>query len=139
VQLIDDELCLELSRFAKGVRVLVLSDSCHSGTVTRAAVLTPGSGQRPRQMPPAVGKRVYLAHNALQDGLQRARLDVLAELFRIMHDLARESAVAQWSRADAGLKRRPRSRNAASDLIRAYLGAVKYVQNVKAQRRALSD
>jgi hypothetical protein len=77
--------------------------------------------------------------NALQDGLQRARLDVLAELFRIMHDLARESAVAQWSRADAGLKRRPRSRNAASDLIRAYLGAVKYVQNVKAQRRALSD
>ena len=35
-QLIDDELYLELSRFGKGVRVVVLSDSCHSGTVTRA-------------------------------------------------------------------------------------------------------
>ena len=36
-ELIDDELYLELGRFAKGVRVLVLSDSCHSGTVTRAS------------------------------------------------------------------------------------------------------
>ena len=35
-ELIDDELYFELSRFAAGVRVLVLSDSCHSGTVTRA-------------------------------------------------------------------------------------------------------
>ncbi len=34
-QLIDDELYVELARFAAGVRVLVLSDSCHSGTVTR--------------------------------------------------------------------------------------------------------
>ena len=40
-QLIDDELYLELSRFAAGVRVLVLSDSCHSGTVTRAAPASP--------------------------------------------------------------------------------------------------
>ena len=29
-QLIDDELYFELSRFAAGVRILVLSDSCHS-------------------------------------------------------------------------------------------------------------
>lgn len=37
-QLVDDELYVELGRFAAGVRVLVLSDSCHSGTVTRARV-----------------------------------------------------------------------------------------------------
>ena len=37
-QLIDDELYFELTKFKKGVRIIVLSDSCHSGTVTRARV-----------------------------------------------------------------------------------------------------
>lgn len=70
-QLIDDELYYELSRFAKGVRVLVLSDSCHSGTVVRAARPAPGTAeQRPRIMPPAVGMRVYNAHKAWYDKLQ---------------------------------------------------------------------
>ncbi|MEO8297598.1 MAG: caspase family protein [Burkholderiales bacterium] len=71
-QLIDDELYLELGRFAAGVRILVLSDSCHSGTVTRAA---PGAatapGARPRMMPPAVARRTYLAHQAFYDKLQK--------------------------------------------------------------------
>lgn len=72
-ELIDDELYLELSRFAKGVRVLVLSDSCHSGTVTRAAPPRPATlgGSRPRMMPPAVALRVYQEHQAFYDALQR--------------------------------------------------------------------
>jgi hypothetical protein len=77
-QLIDDELYLELSRFAPGVRVLVLSDSCHSGTVTRAAppavTLTNGSmassSPRPKLMPPAVAMRTYREHRAFYDKLQ---------------------------------------------------------------------
>jgi hypothetical protein len=70
-QLIDDELYYELSRFAAGVRVLVFSDSCHSGTVTRARnPPPPPPGQRSKMMPAAVGQRVYAAHQAMYDRLQ---------------------------------------------------------------------
>ncbi len=69
-QLIDDELYFELSRFGAGVRILVLSDSCHSGTVTRERVPAPLPGQRPKALPPAVAMRVYGAHQRFYDGLQ---------------------------------------------------------------------
>ena len=72
-QLIDDELYLELSRFAKGVRVLVLSDSCHSGTVTRARPPAPAEvGRRPKLMPPDIAKQVYADHKDFYDRLQRS-------------------------------------------------------------------
>ena len=71
-QLIDDEMYLELSGFAEGVRVVVLSDSCHSGTVTRAAPpplgLTP---MRSKMMPPSVAMRTYTEHKAFYDKLQK--------------------------------------------------------------------
>jgi len=66
-QLIDDELYFELSKFAAGVRILVLSDSCHSGTITKAVP----TGPRERFMPTAVGMRVYREHKAFYDKLQR--------------------------------------------------------------------
>ena len=71
-QLIDDEMYLELSRFAAGVRVLVFSDSCHSGTVLRAmppAGVGAAAG-RSKMMPPAVGLRTYRDHKAFYDKLQ---------------------------------------------------------------------
>ena len=70
-QLIDDELYFELSKFAAGVRILVLSDSCHSGSVTRA-VPSPlaTTHQRPKLMPAAVGMRTYREHQAFYDKLQ---------------------------------------------------------------------
>ncbi len=72
-QLIDDELYYELSRFAAGVRVLVLSDSCHSGTVVRAAPPQPSTtpSQRPKLMPEAVGMRTYRENKDFYDKLQR--------------------------------------------------------------------
>ncbi len=43
-QLLDDEIFAALAQFPTGCRVVVVSDSCHSGTVTRAAALeTSGS------------------------------------------------------------------------------------------------
>lgn len=71
-QLIDDELYFELSKFGAGVRVLVLSDSCHSGTVTRARPEPPPPGMRAKLMPADVGLRVYEQHRAFYDALQTA-------------------------------------------------------------------
>ena len=73
-ELIDDELYLELTKFGPGVRVIVLSDSCHSGTVTRAAPprdsAAPAPAGRSKMMPPAVALRTYGAHRAFYDKLQ---------------------------------------------------------------------
>ncbi|MEO8590251.1 MAG: caspase family protein [Flavobacteriales bacterium] len=65
-ELVDDEMYKQYARFAPGVRILVLSDSCHSGTVLRMRPV----GRRKRFMPPAIGKRVYDAHKKLYDGIQ---------------------------------------------------------------------
>ncbi|WP_114968881.1 caspase family protein [Rhodoferax ferrireducens] len=71
-QLIDDELYLELSKFKAGVRILVLSDSCHSGSVTRELPPPPPPpGQRVKLMPDAVARRVYTEHQAFYDKLQQ--------------------------------------------------------------------
>jgi hypothetical protein len=72
-QLIDDELYYELSRFKAGVRILVLSDSCHSGSVTRDAAMPVATipTQRPKLMPASVAMRTYREHQAFYDGLQR--------------------------------------------------------------------
>lgn len=57
-ELVDDELYHMYSQFAEGVRIMVLSDSCHSGTVTKAryyeAKNANGNVVRYRNMPPAI-------------------------------------------------------------------------------------
>ncbi len=72
-QLLDDELYEAFTAFAEGTRLLVVSDSCHSGTVTRAAeidlsdMLVKGMtqaassrGMRSRQLPDDVEMRIML-------------------------------------------------------------------------------
>jgi hypothetical protein len=71
-ELIDDELYVELSRFAKGVRILVLSDSCHSGTATRARPQPPPPGTRSKMMPPQVADATYRQNKKFYDSIQKA-------------------------------------------------------------------
>jgi metacaspase-1 len=72
-QLVDDELYALWGAFKPGVRILVFSDSCHSGTVSRA---TPppfiAGGPRTRAMPRGVGIAVERAHRKLYRGIQKA-------------------------------------------------------------------
>jgi len=69
-ELIDDEIYFNLGLFAAGVRILVLSDSCHSGTVLKEAFLLrlpEETTVRYRAMPPGVAQRTYLANKAFYD------------------------------------------------------------------------
>jgi hypothetical protein len=70
-ELIDDELYVELSQFATGVRILVLSDSCHSGTATRARPTLPPPGTRSKMMPPDIAEQTYQQNKEFYDTLQK--------------------------------------------------------------------
>lgn len=75
-QLIDDELWALWAKFKSGVRIIVLSDSCHSGSVTRAmpplAVGGGGAVRRVRLMPPSQAAKVYRARRREYDAIQAA-------------------------------------------------------------------
>ena len=76
-ELIDDELYAALNKFQAGVRIFVLSDSCHSGTVLREAHFH-ALGLRPvqpRAMPRDVALRVYMDHEDFYDKLQQRGAD----------------------------------------------------------------
>ena len=72
-QLVDDELWALWGEFAAGVRIFVVSDSCHSGTVARPAPWdTDNVDPWPsRRMPLDVQDRVYAAHRDTYDRVQR--------------------------------------------------------------------
>ena len=76
-QLIDDELWALWKTFKAGVRILVLSDSCHSGSVTKAmpAFLSGGpkakKAARVRALPTRQAEKVYLAHADQYDAIQK--------------------------------------------------------------------
>jgi len=83
-QVVDDELYAAWGKFKPGVRIVVVSDSCHSGTVTRELVealrpnaLSPdgngaAGGPRMRAMPPEVADRDYRHRKTMYDKVQRA-------------------------------------------------------------------
>lgn len=71
-ELIDDEIYRALAAFRAGVRVVVLSDSCHSGTVVRARRRrTRQPRGRPRALPQAAARHAYLARQRFYDAIPR--------------------------------------------------------------------
>ena len=71
-QFVDDELYDAWGKFKPGVRVFVLSDSCHSGTVARDVPPFLTGGPRSKFMPRSIGKAVEKAHAALYRSIQEA-------------------------------------------------------------------
>jgi hypothetical protein len=85
-ELVDDELYAMWSRFRPGVRVFILSDSCHSGTMTKAMFLNPapflphlerrvrastGPNLRPKFLPPDVQSKIYKERATLYDAIRQ--------------------------------------------------------------------
>jgi metacaspase-1 len=74
-ELVDDELYSMWNKFAPGVRILVFSDSCYSGTVIKEALNQPirmlrasmGRTCRIRSMPLEVAGRTYRANRIFYD------------------------------------------------------------------------
>jgi len=77
-ELIDDELYAQWSEFKAGVRILVFSDSCHSGTVTRMMPTFRRANTgialpvRNRLMPPDIALRTYHQHQKYYDDIQKS-------------------------------------------------------------------
>lgn len=80
-EIVDDELNGLYAKFAKGVRILVFSDSCHSGTVTKTAYYQGTMGSRSsalgaaairyRCMPPDAARRTYGLNKQFYDKILR--------------------------------------------------------------------
>jgi hypothetical protein len=76
----QDELFGLFVHLARGVRVFVLSDSCHNGSVLRPRLYADlharfgdgGSDARLKAMPAETAKRTYLANQALYDEVLRS-------------------------------------------------------------------
>jgi metacaspase-1 len=89
-QLLDDEVHAALAGFARDVRIVVVSDTCHCGTVIRHGmapsppVRTPDGARRARMIPAAVASRDTNRRHSMY---LRARRNARAELRRTMAEL----------------------------------------------------
>ena len=85
-ELVDDEIYLLLSEFEAGVRILSFSDSCHSGSVLKNAlmarhfvspysvgVLSWPEDTRYRAMPNPIASSTYLAHADFYNEILRSK------------------------------------------------------------------
>jgi len=83
-QIIDDEIYGLLANFVEGVRVLIVSDTCHSGTVTKEAYYSATMATRGqtssspaavyRAMPPDAGLQTYRLNSDFYQQIQNSVL-----------------------------------------------------------------
>jgi hypothetical protein len=73
--LVDDELFALWGKFAQAVRIVVFSDSCHSGSVTRDIFFEEPEapeGSRFKMLPREAEAQTYATNRDLYDGIQEA-------------------------------------------------------------------
>ncbi|KAA2243561.1 S8 family serine peptidase [Chitinophaga agrisoli] len=83
-QLLDDELYEAFEAFPEGARILVISDSCHSGTITRVAD-TDLSRLLGKGMAAAAGARGILSRQ-LSDEVQERTLEKNEDAYKAIQD-----------------------------------------------------
>ena len=70
-ELVDDELAAVWAKAKPGVRILMVSDSCHSGTVVRMMPVPVRGDYRSKEMHPAVAVMTYEANKDVYDPILR--------------------------------------------------------------------
>ena len=111
-QLADDELYSAWSMFGPGVRILVFSDSCQSGTMTKELFLEPasymprlearvrastGANLRPKFLPPDAQAKIYKERATLYDEIRKKtprREEVNLECSVILMSACQDNQVA---------------------------------------------
>ncbi|MDP9615150.1 caspase family protein [Streptomyces demainii] len=97
-QLVDDELFELFGKFAKGVRIWLLSDSCHSGTVAGRLAETLSAQELDRRFrtvePEEVGRRIRAMPQSVQSAVYRRDRDAYDRIqnTRTAKDLTRIDA-----------------------------------------------
>jgi hypothetical protein len=98
-QVADDELFHALSRFAPGVRVVVASDSCHSGSVH---IVGPSLPEGAKAMPKNIEAAEQVARGPLYEEIQRTVPDAGLSVQRLSADVLLLSACADDELAFVG-------------------------------------
>jgi hypothetical protein len=112
-ELVDDELLELFTKFRPGVRILVLSDSCHSGTITREVRCGPQVGHDARRRTWRVSRGRPTGAALSRDGRRGGPGDVSCESHHVRPP-ADEDALGEMGQPGVGHGQRMRRKHARS-------------------------